>query len=148
MLLALVLLALVAAGYAARLHALAATLRDQVAHAWSIAVADLLLRGATPHRLALTSLAIGLDGALSFFEGWFMHRRYWWAPWLVVMASGLLVPFELARLAIRFTGGRLAIVVTNAAIVVYLVGRARREHPGLRRWGWAAGDGRRRDKLH
>lgn len=130
------LLLVVVTGHASRLHSLALTLREHVVHAWSIALAELLLRGITPHRLELTSLAIALDAVLSLLEGWFLHRRYSWAPWPVVVAGAIWIPFEVIHLSHHPTAGRLALVVVNVVIVAYLVARVlgeRRRHAAAHR---------------
>ena len=123
-LLAIVLLGLLAAGQADRLHSLVVILREHLVHAWSIELANLLLRGVTRHGLGLTSLALVLDALLSGVEGWLLHRRYRWARWLVVCASSVLLPFEVAQLAAHPSVGHLGLLLVNGVIVAYLVGHA------------------------
>ena len=53
-----------------------------------------------------------------------LHRGYPWASWLVVGATGALLPFELVELAHRPRAGALAMLLANAAIVAYLVRHA------------------------
>jgi uncharacterized membrane protein (DUF2068 family) len=70
-----------------------------------------------------------LYAALALLEGlglWW-HRR--WAEWLTVIASALLIPFEVAQLLghpAHNTGWVLTVLVINVMIVVYLGVRLRR----------------------
>lgn len=130
---AVLIAALVAAGLASDLHAIAEQLRRHVVHAWSIWVANLLLRALGARSLELVSAALWLDGAFSFLEGWALHRRWWWGPWLVVVATGALVPFEIIALVRRVHVGRILLLAINLAIVVYLARRTYREHTASRR---------------
>jgi uncharacterized membrane protein (DUF2068 family) len=69
-----------------------------------------------------------LYAALAVLEGlglWW-HRR--WAEWLTVIASSLLIPFEVAQLLSQprhNTGWVLAVLFINIIIVVYLGTRLR-----------------------
>jgi uncharacterized membrane protein (DUF2068 family) len=69
-----------------------------------------------------------LYAALAVLEGlglWW-HRR--WAEWLTVIASSLLIPFEVAQLLSHprhNTGWVLAVLFINVIIVVYLGTRLR-----------------------
>ncbi len=65
---------------------------------------------------------------MSAFEGWALHRRFRWAPWVVVVAGSTLIPFEIVELARRARPSRVAILVVNLVIIGYLAARARREH--------------------
>jgi uncharacterized membrane protein (DUF2068 family) len=103
-------------------------LRRHVTNAAALALARWLLHFGTPHVLRLGSLALVLDGLLSAVEGWALHRRFWWAPWLVVLATSSFVPFEVSELFRHFRPIRLAILIVNLVIVLYLVLLALREH--------------------
>jgi uncharacterized membrane protein (DUF2068 family) len=128
--LGLVLLIIVLApfGLAERLHEYATVVRHHLTHAWSIRLADLLLRTATPHALMITLAALAGDGLLTSLEAWALTHGHWWGPWLVVIASGSLLPFELVHLARRPRASRLLLFGLNLVIVVYLARRAWREH--------------------
>ena len=69
--------------------------------------------------------ALGLDGVVSFFEGWVLLRGYRWGPWVVVGATGAFVPYELVSLARHLHAGRVLLVMLNIAVVIYLARRAR-----------------------
>jgi uncharacterized membrane protein (DUF2068 family) len=89
--------------------------------AWSTELADRLIGAATPrgvHRVALAAL---FDGALSFVEGFAIHRRWAWSGWLVVVATSCLLPFEILALVHHLSATRSAVLVINVAIVAYLI---------------------------
>jgi uncharacterized membrane protein (DUF2068 family) len=121
LLLGVVLLFLGLAGLADHLQAVALSFRHHAAEAWSIALADRLVRAATERNLLVVALASILDGVVSSVEGWALHRRYGWSRWLVVGATACLLPFEVAALVRHLTAGRIALLSMNALIVVYLV---------------------------
>jgi len=73
-------------------------------------------------------IALAFDGILSVIEGWALLRGRWWAPWLVVLATGSLLPFEFIAFARRLNPVRAAVLAANLAIVVYLARKALREH--------------------
>jgi uncharacterized membrane protein (DUF2068 family) len=123
-LLALVLVGVVAAGHADALQSLAELLRHNLSQAWALRAASYLMNLATPRHVELTAVALALDGVLSGVEGWALHTRRWWAEWLVVVASGSLLPYELFELTRHFRAGRVLIFVINLGIVVYLARRA------------------------
>ncbi len=54
---------------------------------------------------------------------WFGKR---WAEYLVVIETCLLMPFEIWELVHRFSAFKLAVLVANVAVVVYLIGLLRR----------------------
>jgi uncharacterized membrane protein (DUF2068 family) len=129
--LAAVFAAAVLGGGAGELHALALGLRQHVVSAWSIRVANLLVTATTRGHLELTAVALGLDGLLTLVEGWSLRTGYAWAPWLVVIATGSLIPFEFHALVQHVRLGRVLILLVNVTIVAYLVRRAMRERAGV-----------------
>ena len=124
--LALVLTGVVLAGHASALQSLAELLRHNLSQAWALRAASYLVSIATPRHVELTAVALALDGVLSGVEAWALHTRRWWAEWLVVVASGSLLPYELFELIRHLRVGRLLILVINLGIVVYLARRALR----------------------
>ena len=104
-----------------------ASLSRHVTSAWSLQVSGLVARAASPHTVELTIGALLLDGVLTLCEGWALHRRFAWAPWLVVIATGSLLPFEVVELVRRPDAVRLMVFVVNVIIVCYLAARATRE---------------------
>ena len=127
--LALVLFATVELGLAVDwLHEAVFFARHHFASATSVKLAELLMGLATPKHLGLTALALALDGALTTAEGVALSRRLWWAPWLVVVASGAFLPYELFEIVRAPRVGRVLVFIVNAIVVAYLVLRALREH--------------------
>ncbi len=51
-----------------------------------------------------------------------------WAGYLVVVATSSLVPFEIYEITRRFSPARITLLITNLAIVSYLVAALRAEH--------------------
>jgi uncharacterized membrane protein (DUF2068 family) len=110
----------------------AATLSRHVTAAWSLEVSRVVSGAAAPHAIELMIAALVLDGALTLGEGWALHRRFPWAPWLVVLSTGSLLPFEVVELVRRPRAVRLLILVVNVGIVGYLASRATRERRARR----------------
>jgi uncharacterized membrane protein (DUF2068 family) len=129
---AVTLVALIRAGYEAGLVDLAEHVRHHVAGAWSVKLADLALALSAPRRLWTLVGALSLDATLTLIEGATLRRGAWWAPWLVVVATSALVPFEVAALVRHVHAGRLVILAVNLAIVAYLIRRAVRERARAR----------------
>jgi uncharacterized membrane protein (DUF2068 family) len=101
-------------------------------HAWSLAFAGLIVRAAGPRGYWTVVVALYADGFVSLLEGWALLHGRWWGPWLVVVATGSLVPFELAAFVRHPHAVRAALFTANVAIVWYLARRAireRRERP-------------------
>lgn len=115
------------AGQGAKLQGVARALHHHVTGGLTFHLAELATRAVEPRHVVAIATALLLDGAFAFFEGWALRRDVWWGPWLVVVATGMLIPFEVIALAHRFTVTRVALLVINLAIVLYLFGRARRE---------------------
>ncbi|MGZ3429527.1 MAG: DUF2127 domain-containing protein [Polyangia bacterium] len=127
-LLGVAIMLLVVTGNVGRAHELAATMRDQMLHHWSIKLAELLMRSLTTTRLWWVVAALFGDAIVSAVEGWALGKGYHWAAWFVVAATSLLLPVEVIEMSYRTTGGRVLIFATNLAIVLYLLKRAMKEH--------------------
>ena len=74
--LALLLGATALSGGADRLRSLAEMLRDHVMGAWSVHLADLLVRASTPRHLEIAAVALAADGSFALFEGWALRRGF------------------------------------------------------------------------
>jgi uncharacterized membrane protein (DUF2068 family) len=116
-----------ALGTAARLDAHARAVAEQLAGTRSAALARLVEQLVSPARLRFVILALALDAALSAVEGWALHRRFAWAPWLIVVATGSLLPLEAIHLVRHPRPARALVLAINAAAVAYLVVRALRD---------------------
>jgi uncharacterized membrane protein (DUF2068 family) len=65
--------------------------------------------------------------ALHTVEGIGLILGYQWAEYLVIVATGSLIPFEVYEIARKLSPVRIALFVLNVAIVVYLVVTVRRD---------------------
>jgi len=74
-----------------------------------------------------TVLAVGalLYAALETTEGLGLAMRRRWADYLTVLATGVLIPWEVAEVFRRVTPLRVGALAVNVAIVVYLAYRKR-----------------------
>jgi uncharacterized membrane protein (DUF2068 family) len=124
--LAPVLAVAVRAGLGHQLVGLADQLRHST-HAWSLELARLLLRAATPRGLWTVVVALVADGVVSLVEGWALTRGHWWGPWLVVVTTSSLLPLEVLAVVHHPHVNRFALLGINVAIVVYLARKALRE---------------------
>ena len=95
--------------------------------AWSVALAELVVRAATRRGLWTIVVALTADGLVSLLEGWALFHGHWWGPWLVVVATGSFLPFEVAALIRRHSAVRATLLVVNLVIVIYLGTHAIRE---------------------
>ena len=77
-----------------------------------------------PH---LTTLAVGalLYAALETTEGVGLALRRRWADYLTVLATGVLIPWEVSEVVRKVTTLRVGALTVNVAIVVYLAYRKR-----------------------
>ncbi len=123
---ACVLLVMMHMGLSGKLEGVAAQLHHH-SQAWALELAELLTRASTPRGLETITVALIADGALTLVEGWALVHGHWWGPWLVVVATGSLLPFEVVALARHPHAARAIILVVNVAIVAYLVRKALRE---------------------
>ncbi|HTQ42536.1 MAG TPA: DUF2127 domain-containing protein [Polyangiaceae bacterium] len=122
-----VLLVMMHMGLSAKLEGAAENLRHH-SQAWAIELAELLTRASTPRGLVTIVVALFADGTLTLVEGWALIYGHWWGPWLVVVATSSLLPFEVVSFVRHPHVGRALILVVNLAIVVYLARQALREH--------------------
>jgi uncharacterized membrane protein (DUF2068 family) len=59
--------------------------------------------------------------ALHAIEGTGLILGYHWAEYLVIVATGSLIPFEIYEIARKFSLVRVALFILNVAIVIYLI---------------------------
>ncbi len=90
-------------------------------------VQDLLSQIANLSARSVILIAIGsvLYGVLEIVEAGGLILRRRWAEYLVVIATGFGIPLEIRALIAHLTWLRLALLVINIAIVIYLVDRKR-----------------------
>jgi uncharacterized membrane protein (DUF2068 family) len=118
----------VALGLSASLHRAAQAVHDHAASALSIWASEQLLSAVRPGHLAIVGMALAVDAAVLTLESWSLWRGESWGAWLVVIATGMLLPFELAALIAHPAAGRLALLAINAAVVSWLLRHAVRLH--------------------
>ena len=112
----------------------ASGLRDLVEHLsahWtsgaSSQLARYVLRALDAHHVWIVTGALALDGAFTSLEAFALYRGYTWGPWLVVIATSLLLPVEVVAWLHKPTFGRALIGLLNALVAAYLVRRVIRE---------------------
>jgi uncharacterized membrane protein (DUF2068 family) len=76
------------------------------------------------HLMAIGSI---LYAAVFAAEGWFLHKRKSWAEWMTVIVTGSFLPLEVYELVKHPTAGKVAALIGNIAIVIYLVIRRLRD---------------------
>jgi uncharacterized membrane protein (DUF2068 family) len=88
------------------------------------------LTGLSAHQRSLVTAGLLSYAALFATEGVGLLMGLRWAEWLTVVSTALLLPLEVRELFVRPTAVRWVILGLNAAVVVYLVVRLRRERRG------------------
>jgi uncharacterized membrane protein (DUF2068 family) len=101
-------------------------LQTHATRAWALHVGELLAKFSTPKWLHWGSVALELDGTLNLVEAWALEKRHPWGPWLVVGVTALFLPVEAWELWHRPRLSRLALLVGNLCILVFLSWYARR----------------------
>jgi uncharacterized membrane protein (DUF2068 family) len=120
-------LVLLYTGTEAAAATLAQQLLDHSTEQWAIKGATLIvLAGTRPHAI-LAAVAGFADAAVSLLEAAALRRGAWWGPWLVVVATGALLPWEVIALIHRTGSVRVAIFLINLLAVGYLLRVALRD---------------------
>ncbi len=81
----------------------------------------------TPQRLHALGIIAFIYAALFLAEGiglWSLKR---WGEWITVIITGSLMPFEIYEVFHKFGWSKVAVLVFNAAVVVYLAMRLKQE---------------------
>jgi uncharacterized membrane protein (DUF2068 family) len=79
-----------------------------------------------PNQLKALSAGTFIYAGLLLTEGTGLLLRKRWAEYFTIITTGGLIPLEVYELVERFTMVRVAVLIVNIAIVVYLVVRVRR----------------------
>ncbi|HEX9573214.1 MAG TPA: DUF2127 domain-containing protein [Myxococcales bacterium] len=117
----LLLLALLLRGTEAGAATLAQVIIDHVSRAWALQAATAIVLTGTTGHVKIAAAGAFADAALSAVEGFALRAGRWWAPWLVVIATGAFLPWELIE-AVRKPGWlRIGLLAVNVAVVVYLL---------------------------
>ncbi|HSP18336.1 MAG TPA: DUF2127 domain-containing protein [Myxococcaceae bacterium] len=105
--------------------------RNHSTRAYAVLLGRALERATTPRGLHITLLALFVDGVVTSIEGWALHHRHPWGPWLVVAVSGVLLPFEVYELFHHIRWIRVLVLGVNAVVVAFLVVHARVQARGF-----------------
>ena len=81
----------------------------------------------TPEQLKAASVGTFVYAGLLLTEGIGLLLRKRWAEYFTIITTAGLIPLELYELGKHINAAKLAILVINIAIVVYLVVRVRRD---------------------
>ncbi len=79
------------------------------------------LTGIDPKQLRAVAAGTFFYAALHAVEGAGLIMGFHWAEYLVVFATGSLVPFEIYEIARKPTLLRIGLLILNLAIVAYLI---------------------------
>jgi uncharacterized membrane protein (DUF2068 family) len=74
-----------------------------------------------PKRIEELAIVLFLYAALFIVEGTGLWMEKVWAEWLTIVATTSFIPFEVYEVVHKTTLLRIAILLANMAIVVYLV---------------------------
>ena len=118
---------LLLSGAEAAAATLAEMLLEHSGRAWAMKVATLVVVTATTRHVELAAGGALVDALVSAVEGLALRAGKWWAPWLVVFATGALLPWELFEIVRKPNWLRAVLLLLNILVVVYLV-RSTRKH--------------------
>jgi uncharacterized membrane protein (DUF2068 family) len=94
------------------------SLTDSNSLRWSLVN---LLESMGPSKFVAIGIVALAYAAIFATEGIGLWMRKYWAEWFTVIATGSLVPLELYETVRHFTWLKLAVLLVNVIIVVYLV---------------------------
>jgi uncharacterized membrane protein (DUF2068 family) len=86
------------------------------------------LTGVSPKQLRTLAIGTFFYATLHMIEGTGLIMGLHWAEYLVVFATGSLVPFEVYEIFRKPTPLRFALLLANLAIVAYLIYALRADH--------------------
>jgi uncharacterized membrane protein (DUF2068 family) len=87
-----------------------------------------LLEQMGPSKFVAIGIVALAYAAIFATEGTGLWLRKHWAEWFTVIATGSLIPVEVYEVLMRFNWLKLAALIGNVAIVVYLVRLAMQPH--------------------
>ena len=94
---------------------------------WALRLATFLVKVATSRHVEVLAVVSFADAVLSAVEGLALRAGRWWAPWLVVVATASLLPWELIEIVAHPRWTRLGLLLINLAVVAYLLRDVLRE---------------------
>lgn len=116
-------LALAGAGQSGAIPTLVERAGEHLPSRWSVATSQALYALASARAMHVLEGGLALDGMLTALEGWSLWKGYRWAPWLVVCATVIPLPWELWEIARTHSWTRVAIAIANIAVAGYLASR-------------------------
>lgn len=123
-----ILLVFLLRGAEAQAATLAEFVMERTSRAWALQAATAIVETGTTAHLKFATAGAFADAILSAVEALALRAGRWWAPWLVVIATGSLLPWELIE-AVRRPGWlRIVVLLINVAVVLYLVRHVVRQH--------------------
>jgi uncharacterized membrane protein (DUF2068 family) len=101
---------------------------DHVPSAATFRAATMIVLSGTRKHVRVAAMLTLADAVLSAIEGMSLERDWRFGPWLVVFATGALLPIEAVELARKGGWLRAVVLAVNAAVVAYLVRDVGRQH--------------------
>jgi len=83
-------------------------------------------------RLWTIAAAILVYCTVRFVEAWGLWHRRVWAEWFALLSGAMYLPLELLKVAERATWERVAVLIINVIIVLYMLYIRLREQKQLR----------------
>ena len=87
---------------------------------WLAKVCGWLSLAFQPGRFRVLEILLVGDAIVSAAEAWVLERDYPWGRWLVVVATGSLLPFEVYEIIRHPRPIRFLVFAVNAVILLYL----------------------------
>lgn len=87
-----------------------------------------LLENMGPRKFVAIGIVALAYAAIFATEGTGLWLRKHWAEWFTVIATGSLIPFEIYEVVHRFSFLKVAALLANVAIVLYLIRLALQPH--------------------
>ena len=84
----------------------------------------------TPDKIRVLGLGSMIYAGLFLTEGIGLWLEKRWAEWFTVIITSSLIPIEIYEVSRRTTPVKIAVLLINIAIVVYLVHRIRNQNSG------------------
>lgn len=125
---AILLLVLLATGETHHFEAFVRDIHEQAPSHFAWVVSHWLLEALGARNVHLALAALTIDSVVVFIEGFSLKKNWWWGPWLVALASGGPVPFEIIAIVHHPGPIRILLLVVNLAIVAYLMRRTWLRH--------------------
>jgi uncharacterized membrane protein (DUF2068 family) len=83
----------------------------------------------TPHKIKLVGAASFLYAGLFLTEGTGLWLAKRWGEWVTVIITGSLLPLEIYEIHHHPTAMKIAVLIINVAVLIYLIYRIRTEGP-------------------